>query len=53
MNRIVTRGFGHGHLVITRGYGISERIWRSVMRLTSKLGRVIEVVSSWRRTNCA
>lgn len=55
MNRIITRGLGPNHLIITQGYGASflERLYREVMRLTSKISRTLMMVSKWRKTDCA
>jgi len=51
MNRIITRGFGRGHLTVTRGFGVSGIISRivEVLRLTSKISMVMELFSPWKR----
>lgn len=56
MNRIVTRGMGPNHLLVTRGYGVSGIITRikEVLRLTSKITRELFLESKWRnRNDCA
>jgi len=55
VQRIVTRGMGKNHLLVTRGYGVSKIVerFREVMRLVSKLGRELLMVSKWKKTNCA
>lgn len=52
MNRIVTRGLGTGHLLITRGYGlggIAEAL-RRVLRLVSKISVDMFRTSKWQKT---
>jgi len=54
MNRIVTRGFGPSHLVVTRGYGAVSvgPFFKRILRLCSCIGREMNLVSKW-KTNCA
>jgi hypothetical protein len=53
MNRIVTRGFGPDHLIITRGYGVSGLVTKlkEVLRLTSKIARNLFLESKWKKRN--
>jgi len=54
MNRIVTRGMGVNHLLVTRGYGRSRFVQRihEVLRLISKISRDLLRVSKWKKTDC-
>jgi hypothetical protein len=55
MQRIVTRGMGENHILITRGYGVGRIVQQfyKVMRLVSKLGRELLMVSKWKKIDCA
>jgi hypothetical protein len=54
MNRIVTRGMGPNHLLVTRGYGTSQlhEFFVKVIRLCACIGREMNLVAKW-KTNCA
>ena len=54
MNRIITRGMGTKHLLVTRGYGrhIVRTLKVDIINLCSCIGRTLGLVSKW-KTNCA
>jgi len=55
VNRIITRGMGPRHLLVTRGYGISSAVqkFREILNLVSKIGTSLSLVSKWKKTDCA
>jgi len=51
MNRIITRGLGPSHLLVTRGYGVSgiTKVYREILRLTSKITMAMGIASPFRK----
>jgi len=42
---IVTRGFGEGQMVVTRGYGFFGTPFREIIRLTSAICKSLDLTS--------
>ena len=54
MNRIITRGLGNSSMVVTRGYGYSGfvKVFREMMRLTSRISRYLNINSKLKGGDC-
>lgn len=55
MNRIITRGMGQNHLLITRGYGLVGaivKIYREILRLVSRISTRLNLVSQCQKKDC-
>lgn len=50
VNPIVTRGLGFGQMLATRGYGtVVDFCYAEVLRLVSKIDKVLNLRSKWRK----